>query len=172
MSFSLKPLRQRAGLTLEDLARATGLTRSYVSKIERGLSSPSVGVAIKLAQALDTPVEQLFGATSSSQAVSITRNPGATGANGPRIVAGIEGDHRMIAFVLTPGRQKASKPRMNDHKGEEILYVLSGEAQLHIAGRTEHLRAGDCAQFDGSIPHRVEATEAGNAEVLLVTLKP
>jgi len=171
MSFALKRLRHEAGLTLEDLARAAELTRSYVSKVERGLSVPSVGVAIKLARVLDVPVERLFGAGSAAEAVSITRASEAASVGGPRIVAGNSGHHRLMAFVLTPGQRKYHKPRMSDHEGEEILYVLRGEVDLHLAGRVEHLRAGDCAQFDASVPHRVEPADGTEAEVLLVTTK-
>jgi transcriptional regulator with XRE-family HTH domain len=168
MSFTLKRLRHEAGLTLEALAQASGLTRSYVSKIERGLSAPSVGVALKLAQALDVPVERLFGASSAAEAVSISRIPDGPSSHGPRVVAGASGRRRMTAFVLSPGQHQSRKPRMNDHEGEEILFVLKGEISLHLAGRTEHLRAGDCAQFDASIPHRVEQVGSSEAEVLLV----
>lgn len=172
MSFALKRLRQEAGLTLETLAQASGLTRSYVSKIERGLSAPSVGVALKLAKALDVPVERLFGATSAAEAVSVFRVSEGQPAHGPRIVAGASGRHQMMAFVLTPGQKQARPSRMTDHEGEEILYVLRGEVSLHLAGRTEHLRAGDCAQFDASIPHRVEQVGLAEAEVLLVVVRP
>lgn len=172
MSFALKRLRQEAGLTLEALAQSTGLTRSYVSKVERGLSAPSVGVAIKLAQALDVPVERLFGAAAAADAVSVFRAAGADPAQGPRIVAGASGRHRMVAFVLTPGQKQPRPPRMSDHEGEEILYVLRGTVRLHLAGRSEELRAGDCAQFDASIPHRVEQQGPDEAEVLLVVMRP
>lgn len=170
MSFALKRLRHEAGLTLEAMAQAACLTRSYVSKIERGLSAPSVGVALKLAQVLDVPVERLFGASSAAEAVSVFRASAEPSAQGPRIVAGASGRHRMMAFVLTPGQKQTR--RMNDHEGEEILYVLRGAVSLQLAGRSEQLRAGDCAQFDASIPHRIEQLGKTEAEVLLVVVRP
>ena len=45
MSTRLKLLRQQHGLSLEQLAQRSGLTKSYVSKVERGLSTPSIASA-------------------------------------------------------------------------------------------------------------------------------
>jgi transcriptional regulator with XRE-family HTH domain len=171
MSFTLKRLRQEAGLTLEALAQASGLTRSYVSKIERGLSAPSVGVALNLAKVLRVPVERLFGTSPGSETLSIFRAADQPPSDGPRIVAGASGHHGMTAFVLSPGR-RPRKPRVSSHEGEEILYVLKGAVSLRLSGRSECLNAGDCVQFDASIPHSVEAVGASEAEVLLVVAPP
>ena len=53
MTLNLKFLRVQSGMTLEQLATDSGLTRSYLSKLERGLSSPSIGSALKIAKALE-----------------------------------------------------------------------------------------------------------------------
>jgi len=172
MSWMLKRLRQEAGLTLEALAQSSGLTRSYVSKVERGLSAPSVGVALNLAKVLKVPVERLFGTSSAAEAVSIFRAADQPPSDGPRIVDGASGHHSMVAFVLRPGGRRSRKPRVSNHEGEELLYVLKGEVNLHVSGRSEILTAGDCVQFDASIPHRVEAIGASEAEILLVVARP
>ena len=57
MTVRLKPLRKDRGWTLEVLAERTGLTKSYLSKVERGLSVPSIAVAMKLAGALGVPAD-------------------------------------------------------------------------------------------------------------------
>lgn len=62
MSTRLKLLRQQHGLSLEQLAQRSGLTKSYVSKVERGLSTPSIASALKLARALAVDVAQLSAA--------------------------------------------------------------------------------------------------------------
>ena len=60
MCALLRAVRQQRGMTLEQLADATGLTKSYLSKVERQRSTPSIAVAMKLARALDVDVAQLF----------------------------------------------------------------------------------------------------------------
>ncbi|QHJ01569.1 helix-turn-helix domain-containing protein [Xylophilus rhododendri] len=172
MSIKLKLLRVQAGLTLEALAQASDLTRSYVSKVERGASTPSIGAALKLAKALKVPVEELFGEPSESDPVTITRVADARApapAQGePRVVAGTSPGHRMLAFVLQPGKERGRGHPMSHHEGEEILYVLKGAIQLQLANRTEALQAGDCAHFNSTVPHKITSTGESPAEVLLV----
>lgn len=172
MSIKLKLLRVQAGLTLEALAQAADLTRSYVSKVERGASTPSIGAALKLAKALNVPVEELFGEPSDTDPVTITRAADARAASPaqgkPRVVAGTSPGHRMLAFVLQPGVGRERGHPMSHHEGEEILYVLKGSITLQLANRSEALQAGDCAHFNSTVPHKITSLGDSPAEVLLV----
>ncbi|MGK9522668.1 helix-turn-helix transcriptional regulator, partial [Salmonella enterica subsp. enterica] len=51
---------KKLGVTLESLAEKSGMTKSYLSKVERGLNTPSIAAALKLAKALNVKVEELF----------------------------------------------------------------------------------------------------------------
>jgi transcriptional regulator with XRE-family HTH domain len=66
MSIRLKLLRKKLGVTLEALAEKSGMTKSYLSKVERGLNTPSIAAALKLAKALNVKVEELFSEDSVS----------------------------------------------------------------------------------------------------------
>ncbi|MGD7085980.1 helix-turn-helix domain-containing protein, partial [Ralstonia pseudosolanacearum] len=79
MAVRLKPLRKDRGWTLEVLAERTGLTKSYLSKVERGLSVPSIAVAMKLAGALGVPAETLFGEPAAASAITVVRVPDKPG---------------------------------------------------------------------------------------------
>ena len=57
---SVHSKRQALGLTQEELAEAVGVTRQTIIAIEKGNYVPSVLLALKLAKAFDTSVEQLF----------------------------------------------------------------------------------------------------------------
>ncbi len=74
MAALLRSHRRRAGLTLEALAEDTGLTKSYLSKVERGISTPSIAVALKIARALDADVSQLFSDTPDNSVMAIERH--------------------------------------------------------------------------------------------------
>jgi transcriptional regulator with XRE-family HTH domain len=171
MSLKLKLLRVQANLTLEELASTVDMTRGYLSKIERGIATPSIGVALKLADALHVSVEELFGDADRRDAVEITRaaaaktNPDVRGA--PRVVAGSSKDHRMLAVVLKPGEAKGRRHPMSRHQGEELLFVLKGGVGLQLADRKERLGPGDCAHFNCAIPHKITA-DSDDAEVLIV----
>jgi putative transcriptional regulator len=56
----LREVRTERGLTQEQLADTIGVTRKTINTVERGVFLPSTVLALKLARALDTPVEHLF----------------------------------------------------------------------------------------------------------------
>ena len=60
MENSIRSLRKAAGLTQEDLAQALGVTRQTINAIENDKYDPTLGLAIRLARFLNTPVEDIF----------------------------------------------------------------------------------------------------------------
>jgi len=60
LRVTLKAVRQEAGLTQAELAERAGVSRKTVNTIENGVFTPSVTVALLLAQALDVPLAELF----------------------------------------------------------------------------------------------------------------
>jgi transcriptional regulator with XRE-family HTH domain len=174
MSTKLRVLRVQRNLTLEDLATSAGLTRSYVSKVERGLSVPSIGAALKLARALGITVEELFGEAAGSDPVTIVRKA-AAGPDGhlpgaSTLITGTAAGHEMLAFVLHPRRANSPAHPMSHHAGEELMFVVSGSVGLQLAGRKEVLAAGDCAHFSAAVPHKITSLGEADAEVLVVIL--
>ena len=169
MALHLKYLRVQCGLTLEQLAEDSGLTRSYLSKIERGVSSPSIESALKLAKALGVSVERLFGQDQSADPITITRASQSDAAdNRMSLIAGIKPDSLMRAFILRPGQTQSRGRIMSHHDGEELLYVLSGRFELHIASRKEVISTGDCVQFDSTIAHQLFPLEPEDCSALIV----
>lgn len=173
MSLKLKMLRVQAGLTLEDLATATDLTKGYLSKLERGLSEPSVGAALKLAKALHVPVEEVFAREAATPSLVVKRaRPVLDAASRrPRVVSSALPEHRLMAFVVNPSAEPVRNHPKAHHAGEEILYVLSGEIVLEVGARRESLTTGDCAHFNASLEHRITSVGKKEASVLIVVLQ-
>ncbi|RZI76683.1 MAG: helix-turn-helix domain-containing protein [Variovorax sp.] len=171
MALHLKYLRVQSGMTLEDLSRDSGLTRSYLSKVERGLSTPSIQSALAIAKALGVTVDRLFGEQTQDEAISIVRGNGAVAGDKDShlsLVAGINSDRAMRAFVVRPGKTQKRGRIMSHHEGEEILFVLSGKIEMQIGTRRETLNPGDCVQFDSTIPHKLTALTDVPASALVV----
>ncbi|WP_235537509.1 helix-turn-helix domain-containing protein, partial [Sphingomonas sp. Root1294] len=70
---SIYSARRRRGLTLAQLAGATDLDKGYLSRVERGQKSPSISTLLKIAEALGVQVGQLFGETTSEEAILVIR---------------------------------------------------------------------------------------------------
>lgn len=60
MKNKLKQIRKQKGITQEELAKAIGITRPYLSDIERGVKTPGGDIIIKIANYLQLPVEEIF----------------------------------------------------------------------------------------------------------------
>jgi len=162
-------------LTLEELAQRAELTRSYLSKLERGLSMPSVAAALRIAKVLGVGVEELFSTSSHDEFVSVHRapknQPPGQWPPQPRVVSGSLPDHKLVAFVLSPTEEPLKNHPMSHHQGEELLYVLKGCVRLQLAQREEILNAGDCAHFRSTIPHKITSIGKQPASVLLVAVQ-
>lgn len=110
----LRLTRLARGLSQGDLARAAGVTRQAISGIESGRWSPSLDVALAVARALDSSVEQLFGAAAESPPVRSRLAVGreaATDGPGPSLT---RGDRLLLAEVA----------------GESVAFPLGGDRTI------------------------------------------
>lgn len=169
----LRATRELRGLTLEQAAELSGLSKSHLSRLESSERQPSVASLLALSDAYGVPVGVLFGEPQGQAplAVSPPDQPRHT-SNGLSIAAcsGYPGSNVIDALRLTvdPGRVAPTPVR---HPGEEWLYVLGGTLRLEYDGEVHRLTTGTAAHFNAEVPHRLGA-EGSVAEVLLVAAKP
>ncbi|BAJ31795.1 MULTISPECIES: XRE family transcriptional regulator [Kitasatospora] len=172
MAGRLRALRTQNRLSLEALAAQVGVTKSYLSKVERGLSEPSISTALKIAEALGVEVGRLFSEEVEPELVTVVRAGERTPLGGPEgsryegIAAALPGK-RMVPFVMYPpldGPVEAFK----SHRGEEFLFVHQGRAELEFPDRTVRLGPGDSVYFNAAVPHRCRSTDGEPAQILVV----
>ncbi|MHA3024072.1 helix-turn-helix domain-containing protein [Mycobacterium sp. BMJ-28] len=166
MAALLRAVRTQHGMTLDDLAAETGLTKSYLSKVERGQSTPSIAAALKIARALDVDVAQLFSDDASATSITVERAAAGTTERHHPVAAGMLGK-AMSPFVVRPGRQFAGHPHPS-HPGQEFLFVHAGCAELSYNGEIIALADGDCAYIDASLPHKLR--QAGDDPTVVVVV--
>lgn len=172
MAAFLRSHRRRAGLSLDALAERTGLTKSYISKIERGLSTPSIAVALRIAHVLDADVSQLFSDNpdrSTLMAVERGADRPAAEPAGPAnyqpLATQIVGK-AMQPFVVTPSTEPVETH--TEHHGDEFVFVHKGSVEVSIPGNTITLNEGDSLYFDAVTPHRLRSISPDRAEVVIV----
>ncbi len=153
-------------MTLEELAAGTGLTKSYLSKVERGHSVPSIAAAMKIARTLNVDVAQLFSDDPEAGSLTVERAVERAGDRHVPIAAGMLGK-AMSPFVVRPGRQFASHPHPA-HPGQEFAFVHSGTVELNHDGRIVELGTGDCAYFDAAVSHKFRQIGDDAATVVVV----
>jgi transcriptional regulator with XRE-family HTH domain len=171
----IRRLRQRRGLSLDNVAVKAGISRSLVSKLENGRVSSPIATLANVAAALDTTVGHLIGASSDSPCVIVRRDERKRiSGSGTALGYGYEAlghkrlEKRMEPFLVTypPGLSKA--PRLS-HRGEAFLFVLRGRVAFHHDNEKHLLGPGDCAYFDNQLPHGALALGRTPALALVVT---
>jgi transcriptional regulator with XRE-family HTH domain len=167
MTELLRAVRKQRGLTLAILAEQTGLTKSYLSKIERRQSTPSIAVALKVARALEVDVAQLFSDKTADETIVVDRADDGSGeVGGYRLLAPNLLGKAMSPFVVRPlGGANDPNPA---HAGQEFVFVHAGTVELEYADHTVTLAAGDSAYFDASVSYHLRAVDAARAEVVVV----
>ena len=171
MTALLRAVRKQRGLTLEALAQRTGLTKSYLSKIERRRSTPSIAVALKVAKALDVDVGRLFSEDAAQETIIVERATDDAEGGRYRVLASSLLGKTMSPFVVRPTEQLADDPRP-EHAGQEFMFVHAGTIEFDYGDQTFTLETGDSAYFDASISHKIRAVGAARAEVVVVAHAP
>ncbi|NYT37248.1 helix-turn-helix domain-containing protein [Allopusillimonas soli] len=182
LPYRLKALRRKHQFSLEQLAQRTGLTKSYLSKLERALSEPSISTVLKLAQAYEIGIPELMGTHRDGKDESISvvrrneREPLDRGSpsQGYRYeaMAGNRLVRVMDPFVVYPPRANEAAPVSFPHAGEEFMLVLKGAISITIGDRKFTLAKGDSIYFDSEIPHKLITTSKVDAQVLVVASRP
>jgi transcriptional regulator with XRE-family HTH domain len=166
--------RQRA-MSLEDLAEKSGLTKSFLSKLERGLSVPSISTAMALSKSFGLTVSQLMGEQQYDDAICIVRKVdrrsfmrrgSEVGYNYEMLAAGK--DYKLMEPYIMRPPLVFQDDRRFEHSGQEFLFVLSGSVEVEFAGKLIHLDAGDAVYFDSNVPHRTRSVDGHIAEALVV----
>ena len=160
----LKQVRVRRGLTLTELAAATGISKSTLSRLETGQRKPSLELLLPIAQVHQVPLDELVGAPE----VGDPRIRLAPRKRKGRIVVPLTRQpNGMHAWkVLIP--PEPGEPELRIHEGHEWLYVLSGHLRLILADRDVTLGPGEVAEFDTGLPHWFGA--AGDEPVEILSL--
>jgi transcriptional regulator with XRE-family HTH domain len=170
---SLRAAREQQGLTLEEAAARSGISKSHLSRLESSERQPSVASLLALATAFGVTVGTLFGETAGPTPLGITPPDGPRReSNGLTITAcsGYAGSSVIDALRVTVSPDRPA-PAPARHPGEEWLYVLGGTLRLEYDDEVHFLEAGSAAHFNAAVPHRLGA-ERTAAEVLLVAAKP
>jgi transcriptional regulator with XRE-family HTH domain len=157
----IQRLRMRQNRTLQEIADACGFTRSLLSKIEHGKTTPPIATLMKIAGALGVEMVDLLAPEGEVKPVL---TPAAKLADSAltrsergypfHVLAGKRADKAMQPFLFV-ARKGEAKPAPLAHRGEEVVYVLEGEMVLRIGNEDYRLGKGDSLYFDAEQPHEV-----------------
>ena len=170
----IRNLRQSSNLTQEELAERAGLTKGFISQIERDLTSISLDSLIQLLEALDENISDFFREASAEKIVFREQDrvlidkeriekfellvPGST-------------NRRLEPILLTLKLGQAT-PKEKPNEGEEFGYVLRGKVDLRFGKDVLQMKKGECFYFSAEKEHWLQNTSSQNAVVLWISSPP
>jgi XRE family transcriptional regulator, regulator of sulfur utilization len=172
---TLQKLRLRRGLTLDDLSRAAGVSKSMLSQIEREKANPTIAVAWRLANALGVGIEELLSSEKQeAEPIHVLEPhetptlPGSHAGYVLRILGPMElaGKYEWYELTLAPEGALVSNP--HDPGTTEYLTLLHGTAEVEVDGVTKKLKAGGTARYQADRNHAIRNVGKTEAKALLV----
>ena len=160
----VREFRQRLQLTVVDLGKLAGVSRGMVSKIENGMTSPSLATLSSLARALNVPVTSLFrkyeeqrDATfvKAEQGLVIERR-GTRAGHQYQLLGHTVGKTIAVEPYLITLTEKTEIFPLFQHAGVEFIYILEGNVSYRHGGRVYQMGPGDSLFFDSDAPHGPE----------------
>ncbi len=151
----IRAARKAQRMTIEQVADVTGLTKGFLSRVERDLTSPSVASLVTLCQVLSVDIGDLFAATD----VALTRADeapkisfGGDGIVETLLTARSERRVQLLRGVIEPGGKGESELYSVDCD-VDVLHVVRGQIVLILSNERYELSAGDTLSFPGREPH-------------------
>jgi transcriptional regulator with XRE-family HTH domain len=167
----IRSLREKMELSLRDLSERSGLSVNAISKIERGMNSPTVASLHQLASALEVHITDLFRQNINEVHVFVkTDEITLLESDGIKIESLGTGlpNQQLDPFkmIIEPNGDRTSEPV--SHSGEEFIYCLKGKLEYFVGESKFILEPGDRLLFKATQPHSWRNLGSESAEVILV----
>jgi transcriptional regulator with XRE-family HTH domain len=160
----VRSLRKRLNLTVANVAKQAQLSSGMLSKIENGLTSPSLATLSALAHALNVPVTSLFRGYEEQRDVTMIK--AGEGLLIERRGSGAGHEYQLLGHTI--GKPYSIEPYVISildkseifpvfqHAGTELIYMLEGKVAYRHANKTYELEPGDSLFFDAEASHGPE----------------
>lgn len=177
VGITLQALRQAQGLSLDELSRRAGVSKSMLSQIERNQANPTVAVVWRLANALRVDMSELLGserpAPPAIETVAAHAIPGMSSPDGLcqlRILGPIDLAGQFEWYELRVQAGGALESSAHEPGSREHLSVLSGSLEVRLASSLRRLKAGETARYAADGPHAIHNPGKTLAHALLVVI--
>lgn len=172
----IKRLRLKLGLTQEELAARTELSKGFISQLERDLTSPSIATLMDILEALGTDIATFFAADEVNERIVFSpddmfeKEDEELGARICWLVPNAQKNE--IEPILVTLEEGGSTDPDDPHEGEEFGYVLYGSIVLVLGGRKLKLKKGDSFCFKPTETHYITNPAKREARVIWVATPP
>jgi transcriptional regulator with XRE-family HTH domain len=172
----IRSLRQARNVTLRELAERAGVTESFLSQVEREVTSPSIASVQRIARALDLGIAELFvDEPPLGQVVRRAERhriayPGLKAVD-EFLTIGRSGRLQVILSTIEAGGGTGDEPYTHD-SDEEVVIVLEGRLELWVGDEAHVLETGDAITYSSRQPHHNRNPGPEAAVVLFCATPP
>lgn len=172
----LRRLRAERAWSFDDLAKASGVSRSMLSQIERGRANPTLAVAARIARAFDLSLAEFVDTPGAMSPITVIRGGDRTFhyRSDPDCTIRtlsplhLEKDVEFYEVLLREGGSLRSAPHFQGTR--EFLTVVRGRVRVESKKDVEVLTAGDSSTYPADVPHAIANAGRGTARVFLVVI--
>ena len=170
---AIRRLRQERRISLQELARRSGVSVGMLSQVERNIANPSLRILTSIRTALDAPVSALF---EEVPATAVDPNFVRRANQRPKLdlgylskellSSGTPYNLQLMILHLPPGGSSGERPL--SYPAEKAGLILEGEVMLKVGDDETRLLEGDSFIFDSAHPHGFRNCGTGPARILWV----
>lgn len=173
LGTKIKDLRIKNGLTQQELADRTELSKGYISQLETDVTSPSIATLADILQCLGTSLGEFFSEGSARQIVFDENDMFVTDNSDVKITWLVpdsqKNDMEPILVELEEGAKTSFE---NPHSGEEWGYVLEGIADIHIGERVYIAKKNMSFYYPAEQTHYIENSHKKPLKFIWVSTPP
>ncbi|GFI62067.1 HTH-type transcriptional regulator PuuR [Clostridiales bacterium] len=169
----IKQLRVQNGLTLEELASRSELTKGFLSQLERNLSSPSISTLEDILEALGSSLSEFFREEKDEQTVFQEKDFFVDERDNCTInwiVPNTQKNDMEPILIEIPNGGKSFS--MAPHGGEEFGYVVDGTATLVVGEKKYIMKKGETFYMTGKEFHYIVNEKTKTAKIIWVSTPP
>jgi len=174
----VKEIREKKGLSLQDISQRTGLEPELLMEMEKGKISPPLGTIIKLAKALEMKMGYFISGAEDLPYTIVRKDDRKLVSRYDSkksdkygyefySLAPYKKDRHMEPFLVTLEPSDIEEER-STHDGQEFIYVLEGTMEVRLGEEVHLLEPGDAIYYDSTVPHLVKCRGKDKTKILAV----
>jgi electron transfer flavoprotein alpha subunit len=166
----VRQLRQARDWPVEELARATGQTPEFITRVENDELSPPVSFILGMAQAMQVDPSTFL--RKETQTAIRDRRVQAyhqrTQAYSYTTLTPEAANSHLRAFMITIEAHRDHKPVAYKHEGEEFIFVMEGDLELTLGSKVHQLKPGESVHFNSDVAHKLKSLSSEPTRCLVV----
>ena len=176
IGYQIKELRRRQHMTLEQLAAKINCSPSYLSRMERGASVPTIDRIGALCEALNCPVTELFGEVETGGRFLSSKDRQVVASKDKSsklelLTDCLNANPRMEVGILTlePGSIPENQTLST---GETVILVQAGQMSVELVDKKHDLKPGESLHFENTLPHKYYNSGRTTAQAIICAIPP